>query len=84
MADTIPTPQVNYLVQIERSRSAETVAAALRDCGLNVERVMSTVGVVGGHGPRALAPALREVSGVRTVREEGGFQLPPAGSGTPQ
>ena len=75
---------MNYIVQIDRAHSAETVAGQLRDRGLNVERVLPRVGVVGGNGPRTLAASLRGVAGVSLVREEGGVQLPPFDPKVPQ
>lgn len=54
----------------------ETVAQALRDTGMEVERVLGTVGVITGRAPAAARPALLAVDGVSSVDEQRRVQLP--------
>jgi hypothetical protein len=54
----------------------ETVAQALRDTGMEVERVLGTVGVITGRAPAAARPALLAVAGVSSVDEQRRVQLP--------
>ncbi|MGR7025451.1 hypothetical protein [Geodermatophilus sp. URMC 62] len=54
----------------------ETVAQALRDTGMQVERVLGTVGVITGRAPAAARPALLAVDGVSSVDEQRRVQLP--------
>ena len=54
----------------------ETVAQALRDTGMEVERVLGTVGVITGRAPATARPALLAVDGVSSVDEQRRVQLP--------
>jgi hypothetical protein len=56
----------------------------LRNAGLEVERELPGVGVVGGHGDPAIEESLRSFPGVAEVRQEGTFQLPPMSDDVPQ
>lgn len=55
----------------------DAVVASLRACGMDVERVLGTVGVVTGSVPADAVGALRGVAGVASVDEQLGYQLPP-------
>jgi hypothetical protein len=55
----------------------ETVASALRDSGMEVERVLGTLGVITGQAPTDARPSLLAVPGVTAVDEQLRVQLPP-------
>lgn len=76
--------EVSFLVSVEAGQEIEEVAERLRGRGLHVERVRPITGIVVGSGPRSLIDKLRLIEGVRFVREEGGFQLPPFDPSVPQ
>ena len=75
---------VNYLVRVERDHDVHQVANELRNAGLEVERELPSVGVVGGYGDPAIEENLRSFPGVAEVRQEGTFQLPPMSDDVPQ
>lgn len=77
-------PEVSYIVQVKDEAIPEDVAAALSEHGFQVERVLSTLGVIGGHGPSDLRKTIAELPGVGLVREEGMVQLPPFDERVPQ
>ena len=58
----------------------DAVVQSLRACGMDVEHVLSTVGVVTGSVPSHALGALRGVEGVASVDEQLGYQLPPPDS----
>lgn len=53
------------------------VASALRKAGLEVTDTMEAIGVISGHAPASLKPALEAVPGVADVAPTLGFQLDP-------
>ncbi|WP_035770843.1 hypothetical protein [Arthrobacter sp. Br18] len=57
------------------------VAEQLRSCGMDVDRVMSVLGMITGSAPQASRSALEAVDGVAAVDEELPFRLPPPESG---
>ncbi len=75
-------PLARYSVTVDDGHltDVETVARALRDSGMEVERVLGTVGVITGRAPAAARPALLAVEGVSSVDEQLRFQLPPSDS----
>ncbi len=79
-----PDKHVTFIVQVKDQAQTENVANALRAKGLNIERVLRSVGIVGGTGPKALHEAISAVPGVGRVREEMSFQLPPFDDRVPQ
>ncbi|WP_324750762.1 hypothetical protein SH591_04855 [Sphingomonas sp. LY54] len=81
---TGPAKTVNYLVRIARDHDVHEVANELRGAGLEIERELPGVGVVGGHGDPAIEESLRSFPGVAEVRQEGTFQLPPMNDDVPQ
>lgn len=58
----------------------DAVVQGLRSCGMDVERVLGTVGIVTGSVPADALGALRTVEGVASVDEQLGYQLPPPDS----
>lgn len=55
----------------------DDVAGALRSCGMQVEQVLGSVGMVTGSAGDDCVPALRSVDGVESVDEELSYRLPP-------
>lgn len=53
------------------------VAGALRKAGLEVTETMDAIGVITGHAPARLKPALQAVPGVADVAPTLGFELDP-------
>ncbi|HVM26353.1 MAG TPA: hypothetical protein VM433_01615, partial [Mycobacteriales bacterium] len=63
----MPADRVDVLIRMDRARSREQVVQELTAAGLQVERVMSRVGVVSGSvAPEAL-DGLGQVPGVSSV-----------------
>ena len=59
-------------------RSAiQEVAEQLRSCGLEVEQVLVTVGMIIGSAPETCRPEMEAVEGVSSVDGEVRFLLPP-------
>jgi hypothetical protein len=79
-----PSRHVSFIVQVKDQRRTDEVANAIRARGLNVERVLRSVGVVGVSGPAELRSAIVGVPGVGMVREESSFDLPPFDERVPQ
>ncbi|GAA1116862.1 hypothetical protein [Arthrobacter flavus] len=62
-------------------RSAiQEVAEQLRSCGLEVDRVLGTVGMITGSAPENCRPDLEAVEGVSSVDGETRVLLPPPDS----
>ena len=58
--------------------------ASLQALGLNVERVMKRTGVLGARGATSLLQQIAALPGVKHVRAEHEFQLPPLHDEIPQ
>ncbi|MFI7481858.1 hypothetical protein ACH9EU_05505 [Kocuria sp. M1R5S2] len=59
----------------------DDVAGALRSCGMQVEQVLGSIGMVTGSAGESSVPALRSVDGVESVDEELTHRLPPPEAG---
>ena len=57
--------------------AVDTVAAALRTAGLQIDQVLGSIGVVTGAVPADRQGALAGVAGVVSVTEDRPYQLPP-------
>ncbi len=68
-----------FSVTVDDGHLAEmdSVARALRDSGMEVERVLGTLGLITGRAPLDARPSLLAVEGVTSVDEQLRFQLPP-------
>jgi hypothetical protein len=68
-----------FSVTVDDGHLAEmdSVARALRDSGMEVERVLGTLGLITGRAPVDARPSLLAVEGVTSVDEQLRFQLPP-------
>ncbi len=73
-----------FIVTINDREAIGKVARKLEAIGMDVERVMKRTGVIGGRGPARLLSAITALPGVKHVREEHGFQLPPMHGSIPQ
>jgi hypothetical protein len=60
--------------------SIDTVADALRGHGMEVDQVMGSLGIISGSVPEESRSALLAVTGVASVDDPRGFQLPPPDS----
>ena len=72
-------PLAKFSVTVDDGHVAEmdAVAQALRDSGMQVERVLGTLGVITGRAPVDARPSLLAVEGVTSVDEQLRFRLPP-------
>ncbi|MHC9419811.1 hypothetical protein ACYZX9_14575 [Sphingomonas citri] len=76
--------EVTFIVQVKDQSQTDSVAEALQEKGLHVQRVLRTLGVVGGTGPRTLSRVISGIPGVGMVREDdGGFYTPPPSEAVP-
>lgn len=73
---------MNFTVTVQDSHRSEIreVAERLRSCGLNVDRVLETVGMITGSAPEDCQPELEAVAGVASVDGAVRFLLPPPDS----
>lgn len=73
---------MNFTVTVQYSHRSEIqdVAERLRACGLEVARVLETVGMITGSGPDDCRAELEAVEGVSAVDGEVRFLLPPPDS----
>ncbi|MGY1610222.1 MULTISPECIES: hypothetical protein [unclassified Geodermatophilus] len=73
------TPLARFSVTVDDGHLADldSVARALRDSGMHVDRVLGTLGLITGEAPVAARPALLAVPGVTSVDEQLRVQLPP-------
>ncbi len=55
----------------------DAVARALHDSGMQVDRVLGTLGLITGQAPADARASLLAVEGVTSVDEQLRFQLPP-------
>ena len=72
-------PLAKFSVTVDDGHVGEldTVAQALRDSGMQVERVLGTLGLITGQAPADARPSLLAVEGVSSVDVQLRFQLPP-------
>jgi hypothetical protein len=73
-----------FIVTVNDRDAIGKVARKLETLGIAVERVMKRTGVIGGRGPARLLSEITALPGVKHVREEHGFQLPPMHESIPQ
>jgi hypothetical protein len=69
--------RVTVTVGDEHRESLEGVVERLRAAGLEVERVLGTLGIVTGSAPAEALDALRGVEGVASVDQQLTHRLPP-------
>ncbi len=74
----MPLPvSVTVTVAASPAGAIEDVADALRDAGLDVGRVLGSIGVITGTADEAALDAIGDVPGVVAVERSGTVQLPP-------
>jgi hypothetical protein len=61
----------------EQMNDIDSLAAELRNSGMEVENVLGITGVITGSVDAAQLERLRGVAGVKHVEEERGFQIAP-------
>lgn len=76
--------QASFIVTVVDPQVMDEVAIAIKALGLNVERVMKRTGVLGVRGATSLHHQIAALPGVKHVRAEHEFQLPPLHDETPQ
>lgn len=76
--------QASFIVTVRDSRLIDDIVFELEALGLNVERVMKRAGVLGVRGPTSLLQQIAALPGVKHVRAEHEFQLPPLHDEIPQ
>ncbi|SFP25142.1 hypothetical protein SAMN05660464_2687 [Geodermatophilus dictyosporus] len=74
---SLPLTPVSVTVDDGHLAQVETVAQALRDSGMQVERVLGSLGLITGRAPAGARPSLLAVEGVTSVDEQLRFSLPP-------
>lgn len=65
-------------ITVTVSGDPDAVAEQLRAAGMNVDQVLSEVGVITGSAAAGQQASLAEIPGVVSVEAEHGFQLPPS------
>ena len=76
--------QASFIVTVRDSRSIDNMVFELQALGLNVERVMKRAGVLGVRGATSLLQQIAALPGVKHVRAEHEFRLPPLHDEIPQ
>lgn len=76
--------QASFIVTVRDSRLIDDIVFELEALGLNVERVMKRAGVLGVRGATSLLQQIAALPGVKHVRAEHEFQLPPLHGEIPQ
>lgn len=76
--------QASFIVTVRDSRLIDNIVFELEALGLNVERVMKRAGVLGVRGATSLLQQIAALPGVKHVRAEHEFQLPPLHDEIPQ
>jgi hypothetical protein len=71
------------VVHVARDSDLRTLVVELQKLGGIVERAIPSVGIFGAL-PDAAFDRVRSLDGVKYVREEGRYQLPPADEKVPQ
>ena len=72
--------KVSVTVDDEHLEMMDTVADALRDSGMQVDKVLDTLGIITGSVPDGHHDSLSAIKGVASVSEDVEFQLPPPDS----
>jgi hypothetical protein len=75
----VGSPLARFSVTVDDGHRADldAVAAALRDSGMRVDRVLGSLGLITGQAPADARPSLLAVEGVSSVDEQLRVQLPP-------
>lgn len=76
--------QASFIVTVRDSRLIDDIVFELEALGLNVERVKKRAGVLGVRGATSLLQQIAALPGVKHVRAEHEFQLPPLHDEIPQ
>ena len=73
------TPLARFSVTVDDGHLSDldTVARALSASGMQVDRVLGTLGMITGSAPADARPSLLAVEGVTSVDEQLRFSLPP-------
>lgn len=73
------SPLSRFSVTVDDGHLADldAVARALHDSGMQVDRVLGTLGLITGQAPADARASLLAVEGVTSVDEQLRFQLPP-------
>lgn len=71
------------VVHLERDGDIEKLSAELRKLGGIVRRAIPKIGIF-GELPENAFEAMKGMAGVKYVREEHGYQIPPADEKVPQ
>ena len=73
------SPLSRFSVTVDDGHLADldAVARALRESGMQVDRVLGTLGLITGQAPADARASLLAVEGVTSVDEQLRFQLPP-------
>lgn len=79
-----PEEQASFIVTVRDRRLIDDVAIQLKALGLNIERVMKRTGVLGARGAASLIQQIAALPGVKHVRAEHEFKLPPLHDQIPQ
>ncbi len=72
-----PLARVSVTVDDGHRADLDAVARALRASGMQVDRVLGTLGLITGQAPADARPSLLAVEGVSSVDLQLRFQLPP-------
>ena len=76
---------VMVLVDDKHGRTLDSVADAIRENGLKVDRVMRGMKtIIGAVSDEATIERIRRIEGVASIREERTFSLPPMNPSIPQ
>jgi hypothetical protein len=75
----VGSPLARFSVTVDDGHRADldAVARALRESGMQVDRVLGTLGLITGQAPADARPSLLAVEGVSSVDVQLRFQLPP-------
>ncbi|WP_336032773.1 hypothetical protein [Geodermatophilus sp. FMUSA9-8] len=73
------SPLARYSVTVDDGHLSDldAVASALRESGMQVERVLGSLGLITGSAPPGARPSLLAVEGVTSVDEQLRYSLPP-------
>ena len=84
MDDDVPTELAVVLSPGSTAEQVRSLAATVRDLGLDVRQVVPLANAVYGSGPRVLISQLQALPEVVQVRETASFQLPDFDPAIPQ
>ncbi|WP_353641690.1 hypothetical protein [Mesorhizobium sp. WSM2239] len=78
-------PTKNVMVLVDEQHRLDSVATAVRECGVRVERVMRGMRtIVGAVSDDSVIQRVQQMDGVASVREEETFAVPPSHRDIPQ